>query len=73
MIANVTGQPSMSPPLHWTTDDLPMGLLFTGARTATMPCVSARRTTERAVPWSDRIAPNAIPREGADRGTTSFT
>ena len=29
MVANVTGQPSMSLPLHWTEDGLPMGMLFT--------------------------------------------
>ena len=31
MVANVTGQPSMSLPLHWTDDGLPMGLLFTAS------------------------------------------
>ena len=61
MIANVTGQPSLSLPLHWTADGLPMGMLFT-ARTgddATLFRLAAQ--VEQAMPWRDRIAPNAIP------------
>jgi amidase len=61
MIANVTGQPSMSLPLHWTEDGLPMGMLFT-ARTgdeATLFRLAAQ--LEQALPWRDRLAPNAIP------------
>jgi len=60
MVANVTGQPSMSLPLHWTEDGLPMGMLFT-ARTgdeATLFRVAAQ--LEQAMPWRDRIAPHAI-------------
>jgi len=60
MVANVTGQPSMSLPLHWTEDGLPMGMLFT-ARTgdeATLFRLAAQ--LEQAMPWRDRIAPHAI-------------
>jgi amidase len=59
MIANVTGQPSMSLPLHWTADGLPMGMLFT-ARTgdeATLFRLAAQ--LEQAMPWKDRRAPHA--------------
>jgi amidase len=59
MIANVTGQPSMSLPLHWTADGLPMGMLFT-ARTgdeATLFRLAAQ--LEREMPWKDRRAPHA--------------
>jgi len=59
MVANVTGQPSMSLPLHWTTDGLPMGMLFT-ARTgdeATLFRLAAQ--IEQAMPWKDRRPPHA--------------
>jgi amidase len=59
MVANVTGQPSMSLPLHWTSDGLPMGMLFT-ARTgdeATLFRLAAQ--IEQAMPWKDRRPPHA--------------
>ena len=61
MVANVTGQPSMSLPLHWTEDGLPMGMLFTAriGDEATLFRLAAQ--LEQAMPWRDRIAPNAIP------------
>jgi amidase len=59
MIANVTGQPSVSLPLHWTDDGLPMGLLFTAriGDEATLFRLAAQ--LERAMPWWDRKAPHA--------------
>ena len=61
MIANVTGQPSISLPLHWTDDGLPMGLMFTGARIGDEAVLfQLAAQLERAVPWADRIAPHAI-------------
>lgn len=61
MVANVTGQPSMSLPLHWTDDGLPMGMLFTAkiGDEATLFRVAAQ--LEQAMPWRARIAPHAIP------------
>ena len=61
MVANVTGQPSMSLPLHWTADGLPMGMLFTAriGDEATLFRLAAQ--LEQAMPWRDRIAPHAIP------------
>jgi amidase len=59
MVANVTGQPSMSLPLHWTADGLPMGMLFT-ARTGdegTLFRLAAQ--IEQAMPWKDRRPPHA--------------
>lgn len=59
MVANATGQPSMSLPLHWTEDGLPMGMLFT-ARTgdeATLFRLAAQ--LEQAMPWKDRRPPHA--------------
>jgi Asp-tRNA(Asn)/Glu-tRNA(Gln) amidotransferase A subunit family amidase len=59
MIANVTGQPSVSLPLHWTEQGLPMGLLFTSkvGDEATLFRLAAQ--LEQAMPWSDRRAPHA--------------
>ena len=61
MVANVTGQPSMSLPLHWTEDGLPMGMLFTSriGDEATLFRVAAQ--LEQARTWRDRIAPHAVP------------
>ena len=59
MVANVTGQPSMSLPLHWTTDGLPMGMLFTAriGDEATLFRLAAQ--IEQAMPWKDRRPPHA--------------
>jgi amidase len=61
MVANVTGQPSLSLPLHWTDDGLPMGMLFTAriGDEATLFRLAAQ--LEQAMPWRDRVAPHAIP------------
>jgi amidase len=62
MVANVTGQPSMSLPLHWTDDGLPMGMLFTAARIgdeSTLFRLAAQ--LEQAMPWVGRVAPHAVP------------
>ena len=61
MVANVTGQPSLSLPLHWTDDGLPMGMLFTAriGDEATLFRLAAQ--LEGALPWRDRVAPHAIP------------
>ena len=61
MVANVTGQPSVSLPLHWTEDGLPMGMLFTApiGDEATLFRLAAQ--LEGALPWRDRVAPHAVP------------
>jgi amidase len=61
MIANVTGQPSISLPLHWTEDGLPMGMLFTAAIGNEAALFRMAAQLEQAIPWRDRIAPHAIP------------
>ena len=57
MVANVTGQPSISLPLHWTADGLPMGVLFTArfGDEATLFRLAAQ--LEQSLPWTGRRAP----------------
>ena len=51
---NVTGQPAVSVPLHWTGDGLPVGSMLVGrpADEATLIALSAQ--LEAARPWADR-------------------
>jgi amidase len=61
MVANVTGQPSMSLPLHWTDDGLPMGMLFTARIGDEAALFRLAAQLEMALPWADRVAPHAVP------------
>ncbi len=53
---NVTGQPSMSVPLHWSADGLPIGVMFTAkfGDEATLFRLAAQLEQER--PWFDKMA-----------------
>lgn len=56
-VANFTGQPSMSVPLHWNGEGLPIGTMFTGrfGDEATLFRLAAQ--LEQARPWKDRLPP----------------
>ena len=58
-IANVTGQPSMSVPLFWNADGLPIGTMFTArlGDEATLFRLAAQLETAR--PWAGRSPPFA--------------
>lgn len=61
-IANVTGQPSMSVPLYWNADGLPIGTMFTArfGDEATLFRLAAQ--LEAARPWRDRWPPVSVVR-----------
>jgi amidase len=56
-LANATGQPSMSVPLYWSEQGLPIGVMLTAryAHEATLFRLAAQ--LEEARPWKDRVPP----------------
>jgi amidase len=58
---NVTGQPAMSVPLHWSADNLPVGVQFVGPANSEHLLLGLGAQLERARPWAHRLAPVFAP------------
>lgn len=57
MPANVTGQPSLSLPLHWSKSGLPIGVMFTGRYADEATLFQLAGQLEQAHPWADKKPP----------------
>ena len=55
-LANLTGRPAISVPLHWTATGLPLGVQLVGALGADGPLLQVAAQLEEARPWVQRYA-----------------
>jgi amidase len=51
---NVSGQPAVNVPLHWTADGLPIGIMLAGRMGDEATLISLSAQLEAARPWRDR-------------------
>lgn len=56
-VANVTGEPAISLPLHWSPDGLPVGMMFTAPLGDEITLLQLARQLEQAQPWAQRRPP----------------
>jgi amidase len=53
-LANITGRPAISLPLHWSSDGLPMGVQFVAPLSGERLLLRLARQLELAAPWENR-------------------
>jgi len=56
-VANLTGLPAMSLPLHWTADELPVGVQAIGCPGGDALLLQLAAQIEHASPWAHRRPP----------------
>jgi amidase len=56
-LANMTGEPAISLPLHWNADDLPIGVQLMAAYGREDVLLRVAAQLEQARPWVDRLPP----------------
>ncbi len=56
-LANLTGRPAITLPLHWTADGLPLGVQFVAPLAGESLLIRLAAQLEQAMPWADRVAP----------------
>ena len=56
-VANLTGQPAMSLPLHWSSGGMPIGVQLIGPPAGEATLLALAAQIEIARPWSDRRPP----------------
>jgi len=56
-LQNITGQPGMSVPLHWTPDGLPVGVHFAAGVQGDELLIQLAYQLEAAQPWARRLPP----------------
>jgi len=52
--ANITGQPAVSLPVHWTDDGIPVGAQLVGGPWDEATVLRLAGAVEQALPWADR-------------------
>ncbi len=57
LIANASGHPAISLPLHWNDDNLPIGVHFTGRYGDEATLLGIATQLEQMLPWSHRRPP----------------
>jgi amidase len=66
-LANLTGTPAMSLPLHWTANRLPGGVQFIAAPGQEGLLLQSAAELEAPQPWFDRLPPERRPVDAAPR------